>query len=372
MDRQQLEAFDAAFAELTALLDHDAVMRRSAALVADGAALDVVWIAEPLDADRLVVRHLHRTRTAVLEGLVVPRGWGLGGKVFAHGRVEAVDRYFGSRRITHHFDEQVASEGIEAMIAAPIVADGRTLAVLWGGRRRAGSIGSRTGVVVERAMRGAATALVAAERAERLAETAVHEHRRALALGLHDSVGAMLFAIQAGIHDLSRGLGPDPALRGQAERIERYAAEAASALRDSLQALSVPPRQLALSVALRADCRAFEQRSGIPVSFVVLATELPALDPTRTEALVDAAREALLNVEKHARASSVALALSTGHGRVQVTVTDDGAGRPPPGPAARRGLGLGATSDRLARLGGGLRLESPEEGGTIFRAWLPG
>lgn len=367
----QHEALEAALAQLASLLDRDAVLRTSAAIVAEGVELDIAWIAEPLDDERLVVRHLHLARTRVLDGLLVPRGWGLGGKVFAHGRIEAVDRYFSSRRITHHFDEHVAREGIERMIAAPIRVDGRTLAVVWGGRRDAGSFGDRSYDALARAASGTATALVTAERSARLAETAVHEHRRALALDLHDSVGALLFAIQANVRDLARSLGAESALGAQAQAIERYATEAADGLRASLQALSEPPQRLALSVALRADCRAFEDRTGIPASFVVLASQLPELDATRTAALVDAGREALLNVEKHAQATSVALALSCAHGRVQVTVTDDGAGLPRGGAPRAGGLGLAATAERLARLGGSLRIASPEEGGTILRAWLP-
>ena len=56
--------------------------------------------------------------------------------------------------------------------------------------------------------------------------------------------------------------------------------EAAAALRGSLRALSAPPEQVALGVALRSDCRAFEDRTGIAARLITM-TELPSLTHSR-------------------------------------------------------------------------------------------
>ncbi|WP_239382217.1 sensor histidine kinase, partial [Frankia sp. CIT1] len=170
-----------------------------------------------------------------------------------------------------------------------------------------------------------ATAQIVAERTQHAADVAAHEERRRLALELHDSVGAMLFTLGAGIRSLSTIPGLDQDVRTRLSTIEQQAAETTAALRDSLRVLSAPPEQVALGVALREHCRAFSDRTTITAQVITL-TELPTLPRSHIQALADAVREALLNVEKHARAHSVVISIFTLRGGVAVTVSDDGVG----------------------------------------------
>jgi signal transduction histidine kinase len=87
-------------------------------------------------------------------------------------------------------------------------------------------------------------------------------------------------------------------------------------------------------------------------------------------ALADSAREALLNVEKHARARSVVVTVSAQENGIAVTISDDGVG-PGADPAHPGGLGLASMSDRLARVGGAATVTRNEDGGTMVRAWVP-
>ena len=75
-------------------------------------------------------------------------------------------------------------------------------------------------------------------------------------------------------------------------------------------------------------------------------------------ALLRVAQEALLNVERHARASEVNLELSLTHGRdgVVLRIVDDGTGFDPRVSAA--GSGLGNMRHRVEELGGRFRVES--------------
>ena len=79
--------------------------------------------------------------------------------------------------------------------------------------------------------------------------------------------------------------------------------------------------------------------------------------------------EALQNVAKYARASQATVALSGRDGHLGFTVTDDGAGFD----TARvsHGTGLQGMADRLAALGGRLRLDSSPGHGTTVRGTLP-
>jgi signal transduction histidine kinase len=133
--------------------------------------------------------------------------------------------------------------------------------------------------------------------------------------------------------------------------------------------MHAPPDTVALAVALRADCRSFEERTSIPIRLLVL-DDMPPLHPSRTSALVAAVREALLNAEKHARASSVLVSVFGTPDGATVAVYDDGVG-PPTAGEDRSGLGLAAATDRLGRVGGYLTVGRNDDGGVTVRAWVP-
>jgi signal transduction histidine kinase len=204
-----------------------------------------------------------------------------------------------------------------------------------------------------------------------MADVAVHEERRHLALTIHDSVGAILFSIGAAARDLETEPGCEPALRSRLKYIEGQVAKASAQLRQALRSLNEVPQEVALGVALRAECRALEERTGMKAGCVVLG-DLPALEEGRAKVLLQAAREALHNAEKHARARSVVVSLHAVDGGVSLVVADDGVGlgRTTDGVSAD-GLGLEATADRLARVGGQVVVSTNEDGGCTMRAWLP-
>jgi signal transduction histidine kinase len=364
-----VEEFQLRLAELAVVLDEQAVLLGGLEAAAAGMRLDVSWLARAEDETKLVIRHLSGDRTGALRGLVLPRGWGLCGKTFAAARPFVVNDYFSAADITHQFDGVIAAEGLERLISAPIVIDERVIAVLAGGPRGAGAFGDVAIGRMEVAASQISTALRAAGRARQLAEVAVEQDRGKMATSLHDSVGAMLFAIQAGVRELSGALEDQSELRAKAETIEAQAIEATRALRESLLAMSAPARGLALEVELRDDCDAFQQRTGIATSFVLLDEHALVLDGARAEALIGAAREALVNVERHANATAVVITLARTGGVVQLTVTNDGFGSGVEGDGA--GLGLAAQGRRFARLGGDVTLRRLDEGGAVLRARLP-
>ncbi len=355
-------------AELVGLLDRRSAVR--AALDLLSAEGDVAWIGESVDpeASELTLAQVTGDRTGLLRGLAVSRGLGLTGKVHGTATPAWVDDYFGSAEITHTFDRLIDLEGIRRLLAVPVQHDGRLLGVLAVGARSAGTFGGRATERAEAVAGEVALAVAVAERARLAREVAVHEERTRLAADLHDSVGALLFAIGSGVAGLSDAVGADPELSARLQRLQDQASEASAALRDSLRTLRASPAALALSVALRADCHAFSDRSGIPAELVML-DDPPALAPSRTEAVVAAVREALLNVEKHADASAVVVSVAEGPRRaLVVAVTDDGVGL---GDGHTPGLGLTTSTDAVRRLGGTLRVVGDPQGGTTWRLELP-
>ena len=84
------------------------------------------------------------------------------------------------------------------------------------------------------------------------------------------------------------------------------------------------------------------------------------------------AKEAMVNARKHAGARHVTVAIGRRDGGVEVRVTDDGKGIQPDDLRAQPGhLGVTSMRDRAEVAGGWLHVESPPEGGTVVRLWLP-
>ncbi|MEV6133907.1 GAF domain-containing protein [Streptomyces violaceusniger] len=354
------------YTELLAALDRSAALRRALALLAGGS--EVAWVAGSDPMEELSIEQLIGHRTGVLRALQVPPGGGLTGKVHQSGRAEWVDDYLASPEITHVFDRHMSTEGIRRLLAVPLIRNGESLGVLAVGSRRYGAFGDRE---VEHACEVAAQAALAmsiAERARLTREIAVHEERRRLAADLHDSVGALLFAIGSGVADLADAASADPELRARLDRLQHQAADATTALRESLRTLRYSPATLALGVALRADCAAFADRTGIPAELVILDEDPPELPASRSDVLLAAVREALLNVEKHAHASAVTVSVRRSGPLLNVAVHDDGIGLDPD---HRPGLGLTNVAEALGRLGGSVRVVSDPDGGAVWRAQLP-
>jgi signal transduction histidine kinase len=354
--------------QLVVLLDRDLVMARTVRLLTDDFGFHCAWVAERVDVDGVVIGHTSGNRTDRFQGLTLRNGCGLGGKVFAAGGVEWVNDYLASSDITHDYDGEVSDERIQCMIAAPIGSGAQPVGVLLGGLRDDGTFGGRAAAIVETVAERTAQALVAAERARQTADAAVYEERQRLALDLHDTVGAMLFAITAGVRRVS-GDTVDEAVRERLGAIERQASDAARTLRDALRTMRAPADQIALGAALEACCRRFEERTGIGAKLIVLDV-LPALDRKRGAALVAAAKEGLLNVEKHASATKVIVTLASMHDGAAVTVRDDGVGLHV-GESDHHGFGLEAISDMLFQVGGRLAVSQDGDGSVSFRAWVP-
>jgi signal transduction histidine kinase len=360
---------DEDYARVLSLLDRRTAFRAILERLPDEIGIDVAWIGELDPTGSIVLGHAIRTQTDVVEGLVVPPGVGLGGHVMQTGRPQWVANYPDASDLTRPFSTQAHREGVKGMAAVPLVHAGRWLGILYAAHRAETRYGDLTVEALEAAAARAANAAVVAERARHTAEVAVHEERRRLAVQLHDTVGAMLFTIGAGVQRLGDDLAHHPDIRARLETIERQAAEAAAVFRESLQTLNAPPDAVALGVALRADCRSFEDRSQIPTRLLML-DDLPPLPMSRASALAAAVREALLNVEKHAKASSVLVSAFRTEEGVTVAVYDDGVG-PPAVEDCRAGLGLAAATDRLGRMGGYLTVGRNDDGGVTVRAWVP-
>ena len=115
---------------------------------------------------------------------------------------------------------------------------------------------------------------------------------------------------------------------------------------------------------LRAAVETLAGRAPVAVEFAEVPDErLP--EPVEAAAYYLIA-EALTNVAKYARASTVRVAVAR-DGSVRVEVADDGVGGADPA----GGSGLRGLADRVEALGGTLEIHSPPGAGTTLRVRMP-
>ncbi len=237
-----LLALDEEYAQTLALLDRAQALQRIMTNVPESAGVDAAWVGEQAGPDRVVLQHMINGLAEGVKGLVVPEGVGLGGRVLLSREPVWVSDYCTAPNVPELFLHRARTERLRAMIAVPIVHNGQMLGVLYGANRSDVEFGERNAQALQRVAVQAAAAQVIAERARHAAEVAVHEERRRLALELHDTVGAMLFTLRAGIRQLGGEPQLDATLRTRVLLMEQHAAEAAAALRGSLRALRLRPR----------------------------------------------------------------------------------------------------------------------------------
>jgi signal transduction histidine kinase len=125
-----------------------------------------------------------------------------------------------------------------------------------------------------------------------------------------------------------------------------------------------------LVVALQSLIRGLASRMRIRVTLVC---ETPALrtSPEVENALYRVAQESLINVHKHAAASSAVVHYGHEPGRLLLEIEDDGTGIPSDAELAiGSGVGIQSMRARLSQVGGTLTLSNPGRG-VLVRAEVP-
>jgi signal transduction histidine kinase len=187
-----------------------------------------------------------------------------------------------------------------------------------------------------------------------------YEERRHLERDLHDGAQQRLVSIGLALRHVQ---GQLPGASREAAELDAAVAELTDAI-EELRELARGVRPAGLDDGLAAALRALAARS--PLRTTVEATNERFDDRLETAAYF-VVSEALTNTIKHAHASRVTVTAAQRNGTLVVSVRDDGAG----GAGSSGGSGLVGMSDRVAALGGRLRVESEPAAGTLVTAELP-
>jgi signal transduction histidine kinase len=196
------------------------------------------------------------------------------------------------------------------------------------------------------------------------------EERQRLARELHDSVSQALYGIALGARTARTILDRDP--KKAVEPVD-YVLSLAEAGLAEMRALifELRPESLeseGLVAALEKQLAAMKARYGLET--IAELGEEPVLSIEQKEVAYRIAQEAMHNVVKHARASSVRVSLSLDGDAVTLTVADDGAGFDPDGDFPGH-LGLRSMRERADRAAATLSIESAPGAGTTLTLTMP-
>jgi len=206
---------------------------------------------------------------------------------------------------------------------------------------------------------------------EQAQELAALQERQRLARELHDSVSQALYSMSLGAHTAREALeSSDPE---QALASIDYVLALAEAGLAEMRALifELRPESLeteGLVAALTRHVAVLRARYKLAVE-ADLADE-PDLSLERKQALYRIAQEALHNIVKHARASTVVLRLARQEREILLEVRDNGKGFDPTGSFPGH-LGLRSMRERATKMGGTLTIESAPRQGTCLGVRVP-
>ncbi len=314
-------------------------------------------------------------RTNAFRRVQVTPGQGIGGRALQQRKLISVADYLSDPRISNHFAEVVAAEGLGGMIAVPIEHGGEFIALLYAGIRSVGTIGDRAKIVCKSTALSVAPVMSLSLRTKHHTDRLLLAERQRLAMDLHDDIGQLLFGIGAAARRMQGQSTDDEDLRQLASRIETQAQSASEQLRTALSTLTEADDSDAFLAALDGEIADLTARSAIDCHLVIQGV-MPELSTATESAAISATRQALVNVEQHADAQRVIVTVRSQGTELVIVIQDDGIGIPEtvaidPVPRSDSRLGLASVARRVERAGGSFWVHKGEESGTILRIQLP-
>ncbi|BBY15805.1 sensor histidine kinase [Mycolicibacterium litorale] len=386
-DRQEINAALAeSHAEVSALADQQAALRRVATLVARGAepaevypaavtelagglAVEHVTLIEYDGDDHCVVLAARDSRDT--EALRVGERFRMDGdslsrRIRSTGRPARIDDYAAA-------DGAIAARlhdlRVRAGVGAPVLVDGEVRGAVLVGSVTSDPLPPECEARVGDFADLIATAIANAEtRAELKASrtriiTAADHARRGFERDLHDGAQQRIVSLGLEVRALEASLPPEAT--PQRDAVTRVVTGLAD-LHHDLQELSRGIHPAILSRGgLGPAIKTLSRRSSVPVDLDLdVDRRLP--EPVEVAAYYVVA-EALTNTAKHARATQVTVEARIVDGALHLSVADDGVG----GADSSAGSGLIGLKDRVEAVSGHLEVASAEGAGTTLTVKIP-
>ena len=332
----------------------------------------LVTIALPAADGTLRIEAADGNGAGEIVGVQLEQEGSKSGRVLERRRAERVDSLLDDPEV----DQEAARRlGARSGLYVPLIAAGRTIGVIVA-HDKDGSDPRFTDADLRLAETFAPRAAVAVDLSARVAGDALRRvveaqelERRRLARELHDQTGQELTSVLLGLKAVEEA-------GSEEERAEALAAvreQVVETLHDVRRlAVELRPKALddfGLVAALEHLRDTFSEQTGMRVDLEAnVGDRLPSDVET---ALYRIVQEALTNIVKHAQARTVSIVLARSGRAITAVIEDDGRGFTPGGGGDGDGLGLLGMGERLALLGGKLKLESSPGSGTTIVAEVP-
>jgi signal transduction histidine kinase len=343
-----------------------------------GANLGAIMLVDP-DSDTLRVRAAIGVPDHV-EDMPVPRGKGVAGRVVESGEPVMV---FDTSTESNILLENVRTLA-KTLWGVPLRLDSITLGALvigfdkpyeWLPTERAlmRAIAERSSLALDRARIHDALR----ERETRIAELSAHllqvqeEERKRISRELHDETGQGLMVIRlylGMLESVTAGRTSKTKIRETLAVVDRTI----EGIRRIIAKLSpLVLQELGLTAAIRKEAKDLARNTGVKAR-VVIPDNVGRMAPEIEAAIYRVVQEALHNVAKHARAGNVNIQVSRDAGLVRVVVEDDGVGFSGRSSSSRgHSFGLAGIKERIAALGGSVRVQSGKGKGTRLEVSVP-
>jgi signal transduction histidine kinase len=366
----QLEALNEVGTALAAEIELPRLLKLISRRLRGLIGAQLVTIALPLQDGTLRIEAADGVGADEILGLQLERTGSKNGRVLERQRAERVDSLADDPEVDQEATRRL---GAQSGLYVPLVAGGRSIGVIGAhdkegadprfgddDLRLAETFAARAAVAVDLSARVAGDALRRVVEAQEL-------ERRRLARELHDQTGQELTSVLLGLKAVEEA-------KSDAERAEALAAireQVVETLHDVRRlAVELRPKALddfGLVPALERLRDTFAEQTGMRVDLESQIRErLPADVET---ALYRIVQESLTNIVKHAQARAISIVLAQSGGSVTAVIEDDGRGFTPDSDG--EGLGLLGMGERLALLGGKLKVESSPGAGTTIVAEVP-
>jgi signal transduction histidine kinase len=368
---RQLESLNEVGNALATETDLSRLLELVAGRLGDLIEARLVTILVPAGADELRFAVAVGEGAEGLVGELMPVEGSKSGRVLRRRRSERVDSLIDDLEVSRELTRRL---GARAGLWVPLVARDRAIGVI-GAYDKLGESAAFTDLDLRLAETFATRAAVAIDLSERVERdtmrrtvAAQEAERRRLARELHDETGQALTSILLGLGGLEDTIADDTAraaVAGVRDLVVRT-------LQDVRQlAVELRPKVLddfGLVPALERLTQTLAEQTGLDLE---LLARIDDRLPEETEtALYRIVQEALTNIVKHASAEHVSIVLGKGERMVTVLIEDDGRGFDP-ATTREDGFGLAGMRERVALLGGTLKLESRKNAGTTIKVEVP-
>lgn len=203
-------------------------------------------------------------------------------------------------------------------------------------------------------------------------QDAKEQERLRIAREVHDEIGSLLTAIKMDLSWMLPRLPKDkPAITDKAKTIEELVNRAITSASNLAHRLR--PGFLdcfGIIAAIEIEAQEFSKRSGISCT-IVKSQESIELPEAHSITLFRICQETLNNILKHAQAKHVQIEIVKGADHLELIISDDGVGFSNTARNKPRSFGLRGIQERVAHLGGTVKIASTLGRGTQIAIFVP-